>query len=262
VRLVTVVGEPGVGKSRLVAELARHVEDLPDLVTWRHGRCLPYGEGITFWALGEIVKSHAGILDSDDPATAAEKLDAVLPAAGPDREWLRNRLAPLVGGDGGPPAEREESFTAWRRFLEGIAAAGPAVFVFEDLHWADAALVEFLEHVASSEERVPMLLVGTARPELSERHPEWARSLTDATTLTLVPLSDEDTAALVGALLADVVLPPGLRDRILERAGGNPLYAEEFARMLQDRGLAHEGGDPAAAAEIPFPDSLDRKSVV
>ncbi len=121
----------------------------PELVTWRQGRCLPYGEGITFWALGEIVKAHAGILESDDPATAIAKLDVVLPE-GEERAWFRQRLLPLLGIEASSPAEREELFTAWRRWLEQIAEQDPTVLVFEDLHWADDALLAFLEHLAGS----------------------------------------------------------------------------------------------------------------
>ena len=149
VQLVTVVGEPGLGKSRIVAELFGYIDARPELVTWRQGRCLPYGEGITFWALGEIVKAHAGILESDDPATAMAKLDVVLPE-GEERAWFRQRLLPLLGIGASTSAEREELFAAWRRFLEHLAETEPTVLVFEDLHWADDALLAFLEHLAGS----------------------------------------------------------------------------------------------------------------
>jgi len=140
-QLVTIVGEPGVGKSRLCAELFGYIEDRPgQLVRWRQGRCLPYGEGIAFWALGEIVKAECGILESDSPDEVEAKLERALPADDPDRVWLRARLAPLVGGSA-EAASQEESFTAWRRFLEALAAQGPTVLVFEDLHWADDALL-------------------------------------------------------------------------------------------------------------------------
>ena len=172
VQLVTVVGEPGLGKSRIVAELFGYIDARPELVTWRQGRCLPYGEGITFWALGEIVKAHAGILESDDPSTAMAKLDVVLPE-GEERAWFRQRLLPLLGIGASTSAEREELFAAWRRFLEHLAEAEPTVLVFEDLHWADDALLAFLEHLADRAEGVPLLIVCTARPELFERHPDY-----------------------------------------------------------------------------------------
>ncbi len=115
--LVTIVGEPGLGKSRIVAELSSYVDSRPELVTWRQGHCLPYGDGITFWALGEIVKAHAGVLESDPPEVASTKLESVLPT-GPEREWFRQRLLPLLGIEASSVADREELFTAWRRFLE------------------------------------------------------------------------------------------------------------------------------------------------
>ncbi len=120
--LVTIVGEPGVGKSRLCAELFAYLDDRPGLVRWRQGRSLPYGEGIAFWALGEIMKAECGILESDSPDDAAAKLERALPEDDPDLIWLEARLQPLVGA-GGEPASQEESFTAWRRCLESWAEA-------------------------------------------------------------------------------------------------------------------------------------------
>ena len=152
-QLVTVVGEPGLGKSRIVAELFGYIDTKPDLIRWRQGRCLPYGEGITFWALGEILKAHAGILESDASDVAQRKLDVVLPE-GDERPWFRQRLLPLLGIEATSSAEREELFTAWRRFLEHIAEQDPTVLVFEDLHWADEAMLAFLEHLADRAEGV------------------------------------------------------------------------------------------------------------
>ena len=234
-QLVTIVGEPGVGKSRLCMELFAYVEERPGLVRWRQGRCLPYGDGISFWALGEIVKAESGILETDAPEEAGAKLERALASNISDRSWLLARLGPLVGV-GGEPASQEESFTAWRRFLEGLAADGPAVVVFEDLHWADPALLSFLEHLADWAEGVPLLVLCTARPELHEQHPTWAAGLRNSTTINLPPLTDRETAALVSALLERAVLPVETQQQLLERAGGNPLYAEEFVRLLADRG--------------------------
>src|SRR5215213_6375129 len=168
VRLVTVVGDPGVGKSRFVGELAGFVDAWPERVVWRQGRCLPYGDGITFWALGEIVKAHAGILESDDPAQVAGKLraavEALLPEA-PEAEWLWARLAPLVGFVDPEAArpERAELFAAWRRFVEAMATDHPLVLVVEDLHWADPAMLEFLEYLGDHPAGLPLLVVATAR---------------------------------------------------------------------------------------------------
>jgi class 3 adenylate cyclase/tetratricopeptide (TPR) repeat protein len=258
VQLVTVVGEPGLGKSRLVSELFAFIDARPALTIWRQGRCLPYGEGITFWALGEILKAHTGILESDPPAVAQEKLDAVLPE-GEERAWFRQRLLPLLGIEATSSAEREELFTAWRRFLEGIAEQRPTVLVFEDLHWADAAMLAFLGHLADLAEGVPLLLVCTARPELFERHPDFGMRLRNSTAINLAPLTDEETARLVASLFDAAAIPAELQQPILERAGGNPLYAEEFVRLLKDRDLLVRLGQSwelRDGAEVPFPESV------
>jgi predicted ATPase len=219
---------------------------------------LPYGEGITFWALGEILKAHTGAVESDPPQVASEKLERVL-AAGPEREWFRQRLLPLLGLEGSSSAEREEPFTAWRRFLEQIAEERATVLVFEDLHWADEAMLAFLEHLADYAQGVPMLVVGTARPELYERHPGYASGLHNHNRINLAPLSSEETARLVSALLDTTVLPAELQQPILDRAGGNPLYAEEFVRLLRDRELLLQAGSSwrlREGAEVPFPESV------
>jgi class 3 adenylate cyclase/tetratricopeptide (TPR) repeat protein len=240
-QLVTVVGEPGVGKSRLVAELLNYAEARPGIIRWRQGRCLPYGEGITFWALGEIVKAEAGILESDSVEVAAAKLEAAVSAEHSERQWLLLRLGPLVGVEATSPAERQELFTAWRRFLEALAAARPTVLVFEDLHWADDALLAFLEHLAEWSQGVPLLVLCAARPEVYERRPGWGAGLRNAHTINLSPLSDEETAQLVSQLVT-TALGPELEEAIVERAGGNPLYAEEFVRLLADRSLEADEG--------------------
>jgi class 3 adenylate cyclase/tetratricopeptide (TPR) repeat protein len=268
VRLVTVMGEPGVGKSRFVAELAAYVDDRPELVTWRQGRCLPYGDGITFWALGEIVKAEAGILESDPPAQVRAKLQAVmatLVADPSEGEWLQARLALLLGvadPDAVKP-ERAELFAAWRRFVEAIAASRPLVLVVEDLHWADPAMLEFLHHLVERSEGLPLLIVTTARPELLERSPAWADAGPARTLIRLGALSDLDTALLVAALVGGSVLPVGVQALLLERAGGNPLYAEEFARLLADQGHVPEGqveGRPmnqiTTVPDIPVPETV------
>ena len=249
-QLVTIVGEPGVGKSRLCAELFGYIEDRPGLVRWRQGRCLPYGEGIAFWALGEIVKAECAILESDTPEQAAAKLEQVLPADEPDRPWLLARLSPLVGA-GGEPASQEESFTAWRRFLESLAEWRETVLVVEDLHWADHALLSFLEHLAEWAEGVPLFLLCTARPELYEEHPHFGAEARNAQRINLAPLSDEETARLLGSLLERAVLPADTQRALLERAGGNPLYAEEFVRLLEDRDLLS-----GTLEDLQLPDSV------
>jgi class 3 adenylate cyclase/tetratricopeptide (TPR) repeat protein len=260
VRLVTVVGDPGVGKSRFVGELAALLDDRPQLVTWRQGRCLPYGDGITFWALGEIVKTEAGILETDPAAQVSDKLREAVAALVPDpseREWLRARLTPLLGiadPDAVKP-ERAELFAAWRRLIEAMAASGPVVLVVEDLHWADPAMIEFLGHLVEHATGLPLLILATARPELLERHPGWGNDHPAATRIPLGALSDLETAQLVAALVGRSVLPVGVQALLLERADGNPLYAEEFARLLADRGLVVTD-QAAAVPEIPVPETV------
>ena len=253
--LVTVVGEPGVGKSRLVAELFAHVDRLPKVVRWRQGRCLPYGESITFWPLAEIVKAHAGIFETDPAEVAAAKLEAVLPDSD-ERPWLRARLLPLLGMAAGGEAAHEELFAAWRKFFESIAGRDPLVLVIEDVHWADPAMLAFLEHLVDWSRESPLLVVCTARPELYDEHGGWASALRNSTTIGLQPLSDDDTARLIGSLLDRVVLPLETHQMLIERAGGNPLYAEEFVRMLRDRHLIDEHGALPGGADVPFPDSV------
>jgi len=261
IQLVTVVGEPGVGKSRLVREFRSLVARRPEEVGWRQGRCLPYGEGITFWALGEIVKTHAGILESDDPVRAAEKLRVAIEAVSADageRDWLAARLAPLAGAQlatVAEPAERGESFTAWRRFFDAVAEERPLVLVVEDLHWADPALLEFVDHLVDWSTGVAVLVVATARPELFERQPGWGGGKRNSTTISLSPLSSDETARLISALLPRAVLPAETQVALLERAGGNPLYAEEFVRMLDDRGIV-DGHGVVKGAGIPVPDTV------
>ena len=243
-QLVTIVGEPGAGKSRLCAELFHHLEERPSLIRWRQGRCLPYGDGIAFWALGEIVKAECGILDSDSQEEAESKLEQALPRGDPEYAWLKARLAPLVGA-GGEPASQAEAFNAWRRVLETWAEARETVLVFEDLHWGDEALLSFLEHLADWSEGVPLLLLCTARPELYEQQPGFGANARNTQRINLPPLTDEETARLVASLLERAVLPAEAQQALLERAGGNPLYAEEFVRLLTDRGA------PAEAEEVP-----------
>ncbi|MGN6177183.1 MAG: ATP-binding protein, partial [Streptosporangiaceae bacterium] len=255
VQLVVVAGEPGVGKSRLVAELLSFVDGWPEMIRWRQGRCLPYGEGITFWALGEIVKAEAGILESDPPEVAAAKIDAVIPADAAEGPWLRARRGPRAGLPA-PEASREENFAAWRAFIELLAEDSPTVLVVEDLHWADAALLEFLEQLAGHIEGVPLLLVATARPELSEQAPGWASSARNLARVNLAPLAPAETAQLISNLLGSAVLPAEVQQAILDRAGGNPLYAEQFVRLLQDQQILTRAGagwrlDPDAQIPVP-----------
>jgi class 3 adenylate cyclase/tetratricopeptide (TPR) repeat protein len=239
VQLVTLMGEPGVGKSRLVTEFFVYADDLPETTSWRQGRCLPYGEGVTFWGLGEIVKAQAGILGSDGAREADEKLAAAVSAVVPDpaeQGWVHARLAPLIGlADANPEGiERGEAFSAWRRFIEAIASMRPLVLVLEDVHWADAALLAFIEHVVEWSSGAPILVICTARPELFDREPGWGGGKRNWSTISLAPLDDGDTQQLISGLLP-AEASPDLVEMVIERAGGNPLFAEELSRMLGEQ---------------------------
>ena len=252
-QLVTLVGVPGIGKSRLVYELAQVLESDQELIFWRQGRSPPYGEGVTYAALAEIVKAQAGILDSDPAHEVRAKLDAAAQEIGvgePERGRLVVQLGRLVGV--GLDTDRSDDrqgtdFVAWRRFLEALAERGPLVLVFEDLHWAEENLLDFVDHLVDWASGVPLLVVGTARPELLERRPGWGGGKPNALTVSLSPLSVEETASLIEALLERPALPAELQSGLLDRAGGNPLYAEQFVRMLGER----PGGDG-----LPLPETV------
>jgi len=252
-QLVTLVGVPGIGKSRMLLELSRIADADPELITWRQGRCLAYGDGVTFWALAEIVKAQAGIQEADDEPEAARKLRAAVEdaVADPrDAAWIEARLRPLAGlaAEGELAGDRRgEAFTAWRRFFEALAEQRTLVLVFEDLQWADDGLLDFVDELADWASGVPLLLVCTARPELLTRRPSWGGGKLDAATVALSPLSDGETALLIAQVLERAVLPAETQQALLARAEGNPLYAEQFALLYAERGTAEE---------LPLPESL------
>ena len=265
VQVLTLVGVPGIGKSRLVRELFHHLDRRPELIRWREGRSPPYGGGGTFWALAEIVKAEAGIPDSLEAEAATAKLSLAVSAVVGDAEtaeWLERHLRTLVGLDGGAVLfgdHRAEAFAAWRQFLECLADHRPTVLVFEDLHWADDELLDFLENLVSWAPDVPLLILCTARPDLLERRPRWAAELPTSRIVSLEPLDEGETHDLLDALLGSAKLPDVTRTALLTAAEGNPLYAEEFIRMLVDRRtLSEDRGEwivdePAA---LPVPDSV------
>ncbi len=263
-QLVTLVGVPGLGKSRLVGELFQMVDSQPELTTWRQGRCLPYGESVTFWALGEIVKAEAAILETDAAAQAERKLNDAVARLVPEESearWLVAELRALVGltGDGSQGAGAEGATAAWRRFLEAIAERGPAVLVFEDLHWADDGLLDFLDDLVDWLRSAPLLLVGTARPELLERRHAWGGGKANATTISLQPLGDDEVAVLIAALLGQPVQLADEQRALLERAGGNPLFAEQYVSMLTERGAAGELPESVQGVIAARLDALPRR---
>ncbi len=238
-QLLTLVGVPGIGKSRLVFELFQTIETGEfGLVFWRHGRSLPYGEGVTFWALSEMVKAQAGILETDTSEETEAKLrESVrrVVAQADDAAWLERHLRPLAGletDDTWTADRRGEAFAAWRRFFETLAQVHPLVLAFEDLHWADEQLLDFVDYLVEWARGVPILVLCTARPELLARRSGWGGGKVNSSTILLSALSEAEMTELVSSLLEKSALPGDSRGRLLEHAAGNPLYAEEFTRLL------------------------------
>jgi class 3 adenylate cyclase/tetratricopeptide (TPR) repeat protein len=256
-QLVTLVGVPGIGKSRLVFELFRTLERGDEPTYWRQGRALPYGEGVTYWPLAEIAKAHAGILETDSASAAEAKLERAVREALDDEtdiKWVAGHLRPLFGLAADAEAggdRRTEAFAAWRLLFEGLAERRPFVLVFEDLQWADEGMLDFVEHLVEWASRVPLLILCSARPELLDRRPRWGGGALNSTIVSLSPLSQEDTARLIATLLEQAVMPAETQQRLLANAGGNPLYAEEYVRMLHDRSLL--AGD---SEDLPLPESI------
>ncbi len=207
-------------------------------------------------ALSEIVKAHAGVLEGDPAESATRKLGSVVEEIAhddPEAAWIESHLRPLLGlptGGSEGRTDRDESFAAWRRFFEEVAERRPLVLVFEDLHWADDGLLDFVDHLVDWAAGVPLLVVAAARPELLSRRPGWGGGKPNSSTISLVPLSKDETARLVHGLLDRTVLSAELQSALVRHSGGNPLYAEEFARIALDRESVADG------AELPLPETV------
>ena len=255
-QLITVVGVPGIGKSRLLDEMAGMIEVEAMPITCLQGRTRPYNSTMSLDALAEMLKTQSGILETDSPAEADEKLTRTTAEVLPDRvEWVRRHLSVLVGGSrpGDAPmrdGDQEEKFAAWRGFFEALAERQPLVLMFEDLHWADDGLLEFLDYLVEWATDVPLLVVCSARPELLERRPGWGGGKANAMTLSLSPLSDEDTASIIRLLACRPLVEANQSAELLARAGGNPLYAEQYVRMLADHRPDEELSPPASIHAI------------
>ena len=236
--LVTVLGDAGMGKSRLGWEFYKRVDGIADEVFWHRGRCISYGEGVSFWALAEIVRMRADIAENEPVASARAKLRATVEqyvAEEREQRLVPPRLEHLLGLAEGS-ADAGDLFSGWRLFFERLAAVDPVVMVFEDLQWADTGLLEFIDHLVEWASESPILVVALARPEVLDRRPGWA----DA-AVRLQPLADDAMRDLFAGLV------PGLPERavaqISERAEGIPLYAVETVRMLLDRQVLEQQGD-------------------
>jgi class 3 adenylate cyclase/tetratricopeptide (TPR) repeat protein len=236
-RLVTVVGDAGVGKSRLIREFATAAEGQARLV---RGRCLPYGDGITFWPLAEVIREAAGITNEDSPRVATRRIARLLEhAAPPDAEAVVERVAAAINLS---PAQFPVAELMWggRRLLETMATERPVVMLVDDLHWAEGTFLEFLDNLLETIEDASLLILGSARHEIAERHAEWSASH-DAMLIKLQPLSDADAGRIVEELLGS--LEPSVRRRIATVAEGNPLYVEQIVSMLLETGAIERGPD-------------------
>ena len=233
-QLFTILGTPGVGKSRLVEEFLGSLGE----ATVLRGRCLPYGEGITFFPVGEVVKEAAGLEDFDAPDEIERKICAVLGTDGPACSTLAQLFA---------AAERdssvEETFWAVRSFLEAVAQTAPLAVVFDDIHWGEPTFLDLIEHITDWAREAPILVLCLARPELLDERAGWGGGKFNATTISLEPLSDDECGDLIGNLLGRAALPEEARDRILAAAEGTPLFVEEMLSMLIDDGLLARDGD-------------------
>ena len=242
--LVSVLGIAGIGKSRLVWEFYKYIDGLAELIRWHRGRCLAYGEGVTYWALAEMVRGRAEIVEAEEPDSAKTKLRAMLELHVPDaaeRAWIEPRLAHLLGLEESSLHDRADLFAAWRLLFERLADEQPTVLVFEDMQWADTSMLEFVEYLLEWSRGHRIFVLALARPEVAHRHPTWGAGTRNTTSFALEPLP----AAAMKDLLEGLVpgLPDALRAQILERAEGVPLYAVETVRMLLDRGLVELVGN-------------------
>ena len=260
-QLVLVNGIAGIGKSRLAWEFEKYVDGLARDTFWHRGRCLSYGDGVAYWALAEMVRMRCGIVEDEEPDGAREKLrlslsEYILDAD--EREWVEPRLAHLLGLEEGAPGDQENLFSAWRILFERLAENSPTVLVFEDVQWADAGLLDFLEYLLDWSRNHALFVVALARPEFADKRPTWGAGKRSFNSLYLEPLAPEAMRDLLTGLVPG--LPDELKRRILERAEGVPLYAVETVRMLLDRGLLVREGtvySPTRSVEtLDVPETL------
>jgi class 3 adenylate cyclase/tetratricopeptide (TPR) repeat protein len=242
-QLVSITGIAGIGKSRLAWEFYKYFDGIVETIWWHRGRCLAYGEGVTYWALADMVRMRCRIAEDDEPAAALKKLQATLAEQMLDpeeRRFMEPGLVQLLGLGESEDGDRQELFAAWRLFFERLADSNPTVLVFEDLQWADASLLDFVEYLLEWSRSYPLYVVTLARPELLEQRPTWGAGQRSFSSLHLEPLSDQAMEELLRGLVPG--LPEGLTAQILTRAEGVPLYAVETVRMLLDRGLLAQDG--------------------
>jgi class 3 adenylate cyclase/tetratricopeptide (TPR) repeat protein len=254
-RLVTVIGDAGAGKSRLLWEFFKYLDGIEKIRWWHQGRCLSYGEGVAYWALADMVRTRAGIHEEEDPSSARAKLRATVEAHVPDereRRLVEPRLAHLLGLEERVAADRADLFSGWRLFFERLATIQPVILAFEDLQWADSGLLDFIDYLLEWSGEFPIFILACARPDLLSARPGWTP------TVTLEPLADGPMAELLHGLVPG--LPEPLAVQIRNRAEGVPLYAVETVRMLLDQGLIAQDGAryviTGDVADLQVPETL------
>jgi class 3 adenylate cyclase/tetratricopeptide (TPR) repeat protein len=259
--LVSVTGIAGIGKSRLAWEFYKYFDGIAETVYWHRGRCLPYGEGVTYWALADMVRMRCRISEDEEPASALAKLRSTLEEHildADERSFLEPRMAHLLGLAEHQVRDKQDLFAAWRLFFERLAETYPTVLAFEDMQWADASLLDFVEYLLDWSRNHPIFVLTLARPELVERRPTWGAAQRTFTSLYLEPLSREAMRELLTGLVPG--LPAELQEQILARAEGVPLYAVETVRMLLDRGLLVQEGSAyrltGAVESLDVPETL------
>ena len=255
-RLVTVTGEAGSGKSRLLWEFFKYMDGVERVVRWHQGRCLSYGDGVAYWALAEMVRARAGIAEEEGPASARQKLSEAVALYVTDereRRLVEPRLAHLLGLEQRTAPDRADLFSGWRLFFERMSEDAPVVLIFEDLQWADSGLLEFIDYLLEWSAERPLFVLALGRPELLDPRPAWGES-----AIRLGPLPDAAMHELFDGLVPG--LPEELAARVLSRAEGMPLYAVETVRMLLDRGLLEQEGNSYRVTgdigELDVPETL------
>ncbi len=260
-RMVSIVGEAGIGKSRLAWELFKYVDGLPEDTYWHQGRSPSYGDGLALWSVAEMVRRRAGIAETDEAQKSRMKLRTALAEYVPDedeRRWVEPWLGGLLGIDEMPPGDRSEMFAALRTLFQHVADRDQTVLVFEDLHWADEGTLEFITELLDRSQHHPLLVVTLARPDLLDRQPGWGSGRHAAASIRLSPLADDSMVELVTGMAPGV--PDDAVAELVRRAAGIPLYAVEFVRMLLASGDVVREGErfrvTGSLEGLAVPDSL------
>jgi class 3 adenylate cyclase len=260
-RLVSVMGQAGIGKSRLAWEFLKYIDGVTETAYWHQGRSPAYGDGISFWALGEMVRMRIGVGEGADESSTRDRLAATLDEFVTDADERRSLAEPilqLLGISEGQPRERGQLFVAWRTFFERIADAAPVIMVFEDLQWADDGMLDFIEELVTWSRGRSIYIITLARPELLDRRPTWGAGQRSFTSLALSPLPDDAIHSMLAGLVPG--LPDGVLAQIVRRAEGIPLYAVETVRTLLNDGRIRRDGDAFTPlgdlTDLAVPESL------